>query len=152
MPADEIAALLAFARKRGLWLIADEVYDRLVYGNRAAPSFLDQSPRPRTALIVVNSFSKAWAMTGWRLGWMTLPPALLPEIEKLVEFNTSGAPTFLQRGGDRRDPRGRGFRREVRRALPRRARCRRRRAAACRRVAVARPGGRLLRVPARRRA
>src|SRR5205085_3925243 len=52
--AEEIAALLAFARGRGLWLIADEVYSRIVYGNRAAPSFLDQS-EPEDRLIVVNS-------------------------------------------------------------------------------------------------
>ena len=93
--AEEIAALLAFARRRGLWLIADEVYSRIVYGNRAAPSFLDQT-EPEDRLIVVNSFSKNWAMTGWRLGWLAAPSDLLPQLEKLVEFNTSGSPTFLQ--------------------------------------------------------
>jgi len=92
----EIAALLDFARRRGLWLIADEVYSRIVYGNRrAAPSFLDQA-EPEDRLIVVNSFSKNWAMTGWRLGWLVVPPDLLPTMEKLIEFNTSGSPTFLQ--------------------------------------------------------
>jgi len=96
--AEEIAALLAFARRRGLWLVADEVYGRIVYGNRAAPSFLDQAD-PDDRLIVVNSFSKNWAMTGWRLGWMTAPADLLPQLEKLVEFNTSGSPTFLQHAG-----------------------------------------------------
>jgi aspartate aminotransferase len=96
--AEEIAALLAFARQRGLWLVADEVYGRIVYGNRAAPSFLDQAD-PQDRLIVVNSFSKNWAMTGWRLGWMTAPADLLPQLEKLVEFNTSGSPTFLQHAG-----------------------------------------------------
>ena len=93
--AAQIAALLDFARRRGLWLIADEVYSRIVYGNRPAPSFLDQA-LPEDRLIVVNSFSKNWAMTGWRLGWMVVPPDLLPVMEKLVEFNTSGSPTFLQ--------------------------------------------------------
>src|SRR6266849_4162799 len=96
--AAEIAELLAFARHRGLWLIADEVYGRIVYGNRPAPSFLDQGA-PEDRLIVINSFSKNWAMTGWRLGWMTIPPDLLPVMEKLVEFNTSGSPTFLQHAG-----------------------------------------------------
>src|SRR5260370_768926 len=96
--AEEIAALFAFARRRGLWLVADEVYGRIVYGNRKAPSFLDQA-EPEDRLIAVNSFSKNWAMTGWRLGWMTMPPDLLPVIEKLVEFNTDGAPTFLQHAG-----------------------------------------------------
>ena len=93
--AEEIAALFAFARRRGLWLVADEVYSRIVYGNRAAPSFLDQT-EPEDRLIVVNSFSKNWAMTGWRLGWLAAPSDLLPQLEKLVEFNTSGSPTFLQ--------------------------------------------------------
>ena len=59
--AEEIAALFAFARRRGLWLVADEVYSRIVYGNRAAPSFLDQT-EPEDRLIVVNSFSKSWAL------------------------------------------------------------------------------------------
>jgi aspartate aminotransferase len=96
--APEIAVLLGFARRRGLWLIADEVYARIVYGNRAAPSFLTQA-EPEDRVIAVNSFSKNWAMTGWRLGWITLPSDLLPTIEKLIEFNTSGSPTFLQHAG-----------------------------------------------------
>ena len=93
---EDVVVLTDFARRRGLWLIADEVYNRIVYGNRVAPSFLDID-EPSDRLIVVNSFSKSWAMTGWRLGWMVIPPDLLPTIEKLVEFNTSGSPTFLQR-------------------------------------------------------
>ena len=95
---EEIAALLDFARRRGLWLIADEVYARIVYGNRAAPSFL-AAAKPEDRVIVVNSFSKSWAMTGWRLGWIVMPPELLPEFEKLIEFNTSGSPAFLQHAG-----------------------------------------------------
>jgi aspartate aminotransferase len=93
--AEEIAALTAFARARGLWIVADEVYNRIVYGNRVAPSFLEAA-EPEDRLIVVNSFSKSWAMTGWRLGWIVVPSDLMPTIEKLVEFNTSGSPTFLQ--------------------------------------------------------
>jgi aspartate aminotransferase len=140
IPATEIAVLLDFARRRGLWLIADEVYGRIVYGNRPAPSFLDQAT-PEDRLIVVNSFSKSWAMTGWRLGWMTVPPDLLPVIEKLVEFNTSGSPTFLQHAAivaiREGEPFIAGFV----------ARCRAARDAAidalqaCRRVEVARPEG-----------
>ncbi len=136
----EIAALLAFARRRGLWLIADEVYGRIVYGNRPAPSFLDQAA-PEDRLIVVNSFSKNWAMTGWRLGWMTVPPDLLPVIEKLVEFNTSGSPTFLQHAAIVAIRQGEPF------IAAFVARCRAARDAAidalqaCRRVEVARPEG-----------
>jgi aspartate/methionine/tyrosine aminotransferase len=98
--ADEIAAIMELARRRGIWVIADEVYNRFVYdapGVSAAPSFLGQAA-PDDPLIVVQSFSKAWAMTGWRMGWMVAPARLGPTIDKLIEYNTSGAPPFLQRG------------------------------------------------------
>ncbi len=138
--AAQIDELLAFARRRGVWLIADEVYGRIVYGNRPAPSFLDHAA-PEDRLIVVNSFSKNWAMTGWRLGWMTIPADLLPVIEKLVEFNTSGSPTFLQHAGIAAIREGEPF---IARFV---ARCRAARDVAidalqaCRRVEVARPEG-----------
>jgi aspartate aminotransferase len=138
--AEEIAALFAFARRRGLWLVADEVYSRIVYGNRQAPSFLDQA-EPEDRLIAVNSFSKNWAMTGWRLGWMTMPTDLLPVIEKLVEFNTSGSPTFLQHAAIAAIRDGESF---IEQFV---ARCRAARDVAidglnaCRRVEVARPEG-----------
>jgi aspartate aminotransferase len=137
---DEIAALLDIARARGLWLIADEVYGRIVYGNRAAPSFLDHA-EPDDRLIVVNSFSKSWAMTGWRLGWLTVPPDLHPQVEKLVEFNTSGSPTFLQHAAVVAIRDGEDF------IAGFVARCRAARDVAidalqtCRRVTVARPAG-----------
>ena len=138
--AAQIAKLLAVARRRGVWLIADEVYGRIVYGNRPAPSFLDQAA-PEDRLIVINSFSKNWAMTGWRLGWMTIPPDLLPVMEKLVEFNTSGSPTFLQHAGIVAIRDGEPF---IARFV---ARCRAARDVAidalqaCRRVEIARPEG-----------
>jgi aspartate aminotransferase len=138
--ADEIAALTAFARRRGLWIVADEVYNRIVYGNQVAPSFLVPG-EPDDRLIVVNSFSKSWAMTGWRLGWMVIPTDLLPTLEKLIEFNTSGSPTFLQRAGIAAIRDGEPF---VQSFV---ARCRAAREAAidalqsCRRVEVARPEG-----------
>ncbi len=138
--AAQIAELLDFARRRGVWLIGDEVYGRIVYGNRPAPSFLDHAA-PEDRLIVINSFSKNWAMTGWRLGWMTIPPDLLPVMEKLVEFNTSGSPTFLQHAGIVAIREGEAF---IARFV---ARCRAARDVAidalqaCRRVEVARPMG-----------
>ena len=138
--AEEIAALTDFARRRGLWIVADEVYNRIVYGNQVAPSFLVPG-EPEDRLIVVNSFSKSWAMTGWRLGWMVIPPSLLPTLEKLIEFNTSGSPTFLQRAGIVAIRDGEPF---VRSFV---ARCRDARDAAfaalrsCHRVEVARPDG-----------
>lgn len=96
----EQEALLVHCRRTGTWIVADEVYERLYYaeGARAAPSFLDLAA-PEDRLIVVHSFSKSFLMTGWRLGWMVLPPALLDGVAKLIEFNTSCAPVFVQRGG-----------------------------------------------------
>jgi aspartate aminotransferase len=138
--AEEVAAVTDFARRRGLWIVADEVYNRIVYGNQVAPSFLKPG-EPDDRLIVVNSFSKSWAMTGWRLGWVVIPPDLLPTMEKLIEFNTSGSPTFLQRAGITAIREGELF---VQSFV---ARCRAAREAAidalqtCRRVEVARPEG-----------
>jgi aspartate/methionine/tyrosine aminotransferase len=138
--SEEIAALLAVARKRGIWLVADEVYGRIVYGNQVAPSFL-AAAEAEDRLIVVNSFSKAWAMTGWRLGWIVIPPDLLPTFEKLIEFSTSGSPTFLQHAAVAAIRDGEPF---IQSFV---ARCRESREAAvaalqsCRRVAIARPEG-----------
>ncbi len=95
---DDQRAILEFCRRRGIWLIADEVYDRFAYDRPAAPSFLSLAD-PDDDLIVVNSFSKAWAMTGWRMGWLVTSPRLGDTLGKTVEFNTSGTPPFLQYAG-----------------------------------------------------
>ena len=95
MSREDQVALLEFARRRGLWLLSDEVYSRIIYAGRAAPSFLDLM-EAEDRIVVLNSFSKAWAMTGWRLGWLVAPAELLEVLDKLIEFNTSGSPTFLQ--------------------------------------------------------
>jgi aspartate aminotransferase len=97
MTSDEQRALLEFTRKRGIWIMADEVYARLIYSRPVAPSFLEHATAD-DALLVLNSFSKPWAMTGWRIGWLTHPPALGDQFAKLVQINTSGLPAFLQRG------------------------------------------------------
>jgi len=96
MESDEQRALMDFARARGIWVIADEVYHQLVFDRDVAPSFLQVANRD-DRLLVVNSFSKSWLMTGWRLGWLTHPAALAPTIAKLVQITTSGVPQFLQR-------------------------------------------------------
>ena len=97
MTSDEQRSILDFAKKRGLWVMADEVYARLIYSRPVAPSFLEHAG-PDDPLIVLNSFSKPWAMTGWRIGWLTHPPVLGDQVAKLVQINTSGVPAFLQRG------------------------------------------------------
>ena len=97
MTSDQQRALLDFAKKRGLWIMADEVYARLIYTRPVAPSFLEHAG-PDDPLLVLNSFSKPWAMTGWRIGWLTHPASLGDQMAKLVQINTSGIPAFLQRG------------------------------------------------------
>ena len=92
-------ALLAHCRRTGTWIVADEVYERIYFGDApCAPSFLDIAG-PDDRLIVANSFSKSFLMTGWRLGWLVLPSHCLDAAGKLLEFNNSCAPVFVQRGG-----------------------------------------------------
>jgi aspartate/methionine/tyrosine aminotransferase len=96
---DAQAAILAHCRRHGIWIVADDVYERLYYaGADCAPSFLDITDA-QDRLVSTNSFSKAWLMTGWRLGWIVAPAALMPDLGKLIEYNTSCAPVFVQRAG-----------------------------------------------------
>jgi aspartate/methionine/tyrosine aminotransferase len=98
MSAEEQRAVLEFARRRGIWIVGDEVYARIVFDRPVAPSFLEHA-LPDDRVIVVNSFSKSWAMTGWRLGWITLPAELGPKFEMLTEYNIAGPAGFIQRAG-----------------------------------------------------
>ncbi len=93
---DDLRAILAFARERGLWIVADEVYHRFFYAGVRAPSFYDIA-EPDERILYVNTFSKNWAMTGWRIGWLSAPPALGQAIENLIQYSTSGVATFMQR-------------------------------------------------------
>ena len=94
----ELRAILGLCRKHFVWLLADEVYSRLVYDGRpAAPSLLDIAD-PTDRVIVVNSFSKTWAMTGWRLGWMVLPSGLRDAVAEVAEVTHSGTAPFAQAG------------------------------------------------------
>jgi len=98
MESDQQRELLGFARERGVYVVSDEVYVRLIYDRPRAPSFLDIAA-PEDRVIVVNSFSKSWSMTGWRLGWLTHPPELGPIFSKLNEFNIASPTTFVQHAG-----------------------------------------------------
>jgi aspartate/methionine/tyrosine aminotransferase len=96
---DDLKFLLTLARKNGLWIIADETYARFWYGGGSrAPSFYDVMV-PDDRIIFVNTFSKNWAMTGWRMGWMTLHPSLGQVVENLIQYSTSGVAQFMQRAG-----------------------------------------------------
>ncbi len=99
----EQQALLDFARRHGLWLMADEVYDRLYYaGERLGdpvPSVLRKATRD-DAVMVVHSFSKSYCMTGWRVGWLVARRDLAAKATQLNEFIISHAPTFAQQAGE----------------------------------------------------
>ncbi|MEO7243035.1 MAG: pyridoxal phosphate-dependent aminotransferase [Variovorax sp.] len=97
--------ILDHCRSTGTWILADEVYERLYYGDdngdvdrACAPSFLDIASE-NDRLVVAHSFSKSFLMTGWRLGWLVLPPGLIDAMGKLIEFNTSCVSVFTQRAG-----------------------------------------------------
>lgn len=95
----EQQALLDFARRHGLWLLADEVYERLYYDGTVAPSILRLCTRD-DAVIVAQSFSKTYCMTGWRLGWVTARQDLIRKATQLNEFIVSHAPSMIQRAGE----------------------------------------------------
>jgi len=95
----EQRVILEHCRKHGIWIFADDAYERLYYeGTGVAPSFLDICA-PEDRVISTNTFSKTWLMPGWRLGWLVVPPELTEDLGKLIEYNTSCAPVFVQRAG-----------------------------------------------------
>ncbi len=103
IPRTQAEQLLDFARARGIAILSDEVYHRLVYEGPGSErgvafSFLNIA-RPDDPVFVVNSFSKAWAMTGWRMGWIVYPEGHTASFEKLIQFNSCGVAEFLQHGG-----------------------------------------------------
>src|SRR4030095_4102115 len=95
MPEQQRRALLDFARRRGIALVADGGYNRLISNRRVALSFLEIA-KPDDPLFVVNSFSKTWAMTGWRVGWIILPQGLTDQVDRLIRVKTPGGQSFPQ--------------------------------------------------------
>jgi aspartate/methionine/tyrosine aminotransferase len=94
---EELKALLDFSRRTGVWIISDEVYNRLYFNGKAAPSILaiaEDSDR----VLAVNSFSKAWAMTGWRIGWLTHPSGIADQLGAMTQYANSGTAGFIQAG------------------------------------------------------
>jgi aspartate/methionine/tyrosine aminotransferase len=87
--------ILRLCRAAGVWLISDEVYNRLVYDGEQAASVLDFAA-PDDRVLVICSFSKAWAMTGFRIGWLVVPEGTRDAITELVEMTHSGVAEFVQ--------------------------------------------------------
>ncbi|MCA1243587.1 pyridoxal phosphate-dependent aminotransferase [Stappia stellulata] len=104
-----LEAILTEARRRGLWIIADEVYSRFVRGGLTrAPSFIDIA-EPDDRILYVNTFSKNWAMTGWRVGWLSAPPEIAQIVENLIQYSTSGVAEFMQHAAHAALTEGEGF-------------------------------------------
>lgn len=96
---DDQEQLLDFCRQHGLWLLADEVYERLYYRGSVAPSIL-RSRQKEDAVVVVHSFSKSYCMTGWRLGWLVARRDLAAKATEMNEFIVSHAPSMVQKAGE----------------------------------------------------
>ena len=114
MSREEQRAVLSFARARGIAIVSDEVYGTLLYDGRPhAPSFLEIA-EPDDAVFVVNSFSKPWAMTGWRIGWLVHPEPLGRQMWMISAADNTGATTFAQYGAlAALSPQGDAFRAEM---------------------------------------
>ena len=93
----ELQQVLDLARQKGLWIIADEIYGRFVYdGSDRAPSFHDIMD-DKDQIMFVQTLSKNWAMTGWRIGWLECPSWMGETVENLVQYSSSGVAAFMQR-------------------------------------------------------
>ena len=107
MPQAQWDQVLAFCRKHGIWIVSDDAYERLVFdratstvtGGRIHSTGVLAQVDADERYISANTFSKSWSMTGWRLGWLVAPRGFIANFAKLVEFNTSCAPPFIQRAG-----------------------------------------------------
>ncbi|APH73372.1 pyridoxal phosphate-dependent aminotransferase [Aquibium oceanicum] len=105
---ETLKAILDLSRRHGLWIIADEIYALFHYDGQRAPSFFDVM-EAEDRVLFVNSFSKNWAMTGWRVGWLRLHPELQQTFENLIQYSNSGVPQFMQRGAAAALDQGDGF-------------------------------------------
>ena len=93
----DLADILALARRHDLWIMADEIYALYYFAGGRAPSFLDVM-QTDDKIIFVNSFSKNWSMTGWRVGWIVATPQIGQVLENLIQYSTSGVAQFMQKG------------------------------------------------------
>jgi aspartate aminotransferase len=103
----EVERFAAVARRHDLWVLSDEIYARILYapehGSSVEPGAgghvsIATLPGMAERTILLDGFSKTWAMTGWRLGWAALPPPLAPIFERLMSNSASCATSFAQHG------------------------------------------------------
>ena len=98
MEVEEQRALYELAERHNLLILADEVYERLVFDRPIAPSFA-RIAQDKGRLVIVNSFSKTYNMTGWRLGWAQSSERMIRAMYKAAEFMTSNAAAMAQQAG-----------------------------------------------------
>jgi aspartate/methionine/tyrosine aminotransferase len=92
----EVEAIGRFAVERGLWVVTDEMYEHFVYGGRQAPSMPVVVPDLVDRCVVINAVSKAYAMTGWRVGWLIAPPDVTAAATNLQSHTTSNVSNVSQ--------------------------------------------------------
>jgi aspartate/methionine/tyrosine aminotransferase len=97
VPPDDLRRLAALCQRHDLWVMADEIYRRISYG--PPPGSIAALPGMDERTIIVDGFSKSYAMTGWRLGWGLFPPALAPHAVRLMINSNTCTATFVQRAG-----------------------------------------------------
>lgn len=97
MPRERLADIAALAEHHDLLVLSDEIYDRLVYG--VQHTCFAALPGARERTILLGGFSKAYAMTGWRLGWMAAPADIVAAARKVHQYAIMSAPTVAQYAG-----------------------------------------------------
>ncbi len=95
---EELETIAAAARENDLYVVTDEMYEKIIFDGRQHVS-IASLPGMAERTLVLNGHSKAYAMTGWRLGYLAGPPALVKEIGKIQEQTATCAPSFVQIGG-----------------------------------------------------
>lgn len=96
---EELAAIAAVAEEEGILILSDEIYEKLTYDGVEHVSIGSLSPEIHDLTITVNGFSKAYAMTGWRLGYLGAPEPIAKAIDSIQSHSTSNACAFAQKGG-----------------------------------------------------
>ena len=95
---DDLEAIVTACAERGIYVIADETYERLVFDNLAFPSAAPLANRCGDNIILVGSFSKTYAMTGWRIGYLLAPQPIVRAVTKIQSHATSNPTTFAMYG------------------------------------------------------
>jgi aspartate/methionine/tyrosine aminotransferase len=97
IPPEDLKAVAALVRDRDVWILSDEIYSRIYYGER--PCSIASLPGMQEKTIILDGFSKTYAMTGWRLGYGVMPEPLVDAVTKLMVNSNSCTASFTQRAG-----------------------------------------------------